>query len=135
MRRAPWPARSRTLRRRPCHRARPPGVAPRAADTAGPADDRCLRPPVAIAAVRPRRGCAGPSSPGPGFRPCGLFLSHHFSPPPQGRQRLAVKWFSRKVQVAESLLLSVTRISTFAGERVLTAGSGFFFERDGKLFL
>jgi hypothetical protein len=31
--------------------------------------------------------------------------------------------------------MSVTRISTFAGERVLTAGSGFFFERSGKLFL
>ena len=31
--------------------------------------------------------------------------------------------------------MSVTRISTFSGERALTAGSGFFFERDGRLFL
>jgi S1-C subfamily serine protease len=38
-------------------------------------------------------------------------------------------------RVAESLLFSVTRISTFQGERVLTAGSGFFFERGGRLFL
>src|SRR4051812_21680348 len=31
--------------------------------------------------------------------------------------------------------MSVTRISTFAGDRLLTAGSGFFFERKPKLFL
>jgi S1-C subfamily serine protease len=37
--------------------------------------------------------------------------------------------------MAESLLLSVTRVSTFAGERVLTAGSGFFFECGQRLFL
>jgi S1-C subfamily serine protease len=37
--------------------------------------------------------------------------------------------------MAESLLLSATRVSTFAGDRVLTAGSGFFFERDARLFL
>ena len=35
----------------------------------------------------------------------------------------------------ESLLLSVARISTFAGTRVLTAASGFFFEREERLFL
>src|SRR4051794_2349847 len=39
------------------------------------------------------------------------------------------------VHVAEPLLMSVTRISTFAGDRLLTAGSGFFFERKPKLFL
>ena len=35
----------------------------------------------------------------------------------------------------EPLLFSVTRVSTFAGERLLTAASGFFFERDARLFL
>ncbi|MBE7368741.1 trypsin-like serine peptidase [Ramlibacter pallidus] len=35
----------------------------------------------------------------------------------------------------EPLLLAVTRVSTFVGERVLTAASGFFFERDARLFL
>ena len=35
----------------------------------------------------------------------------------------------------ESLLISVTRISTFAGEQRLTNASGCFFERDGKLFV
>jgi hypothetical protein len=35
----------------------------------------------------------------------------------------------------ESLLLAVTQISTFEGERSLTNATGFFFERDGKLFL
>ena len=35
----------------------------------------------------------------------------------------------------EPLLLSTVRVSTFAGERLLTAGSGFFFEREQRLFL
>jgi hypothetical protein len=35
----------------------------------------------------------------------------------------------------ESLLLAVTRVSTMSGERQLTNATGFFFERDGKLFL
>ncbi|HEY0178157.1 MAG TPA: serine protease [Dokdonella sp.] len=35
----------------------------------------------------------------------------------------------------ESLLLAVTRISTFAGTQGLTNATGFFFERDGRLFL
>ncbi|MET0225061.1 MAG: serine protease [Dokdonella sp.] len=35
----------------------------------------------------------------------------------------------------ESLLLAVTRISTFQGERGLTNATGFFFERDGRLYL
>lgn len=35
----------------------------------------------------------------------------------------------------EPLLLSVVRISTYAGDRALTAASGFFFERDDRLFL
>jgi len=35
----------------------------------------------------------------------------------------------------EPLLLTTTRISTFDNERPLTAASGFFFERDGRLFL
>jgi len=35
----------------------------------------------------------------------------------------------------ESLLLAVTQISTFAGERGLTNATGQFFERDGRLFL
>ena len=35
----------------------------------------------------------------------------------------------------ESLLLSVTRVSTFFGQQQLTNATGFFFERDGRLFL
>ena len=35
----------------------------------------------------------------------------------------------------ESLLLSVTRVSTFFGQQQLTNATGFFFEREGRLFL
>ena len=35
----------------------------------------------------------------------------------------------------ESLLLAVTRVSTMSGEKPLTGATGFFFERDGRLFL
>ena len=35
----------------------------------------------------------------------------------------------------ESLLLTTARVSTFDGNRPLTAASGFFFEREGRLFL
>src|SRR5580658_7467615 len=35
----------------------------------------------------------------------------------------------------EPLLLTTTRVSTFAGTRPLTGASGFFFERRGRLFL
>ena len=35
----------------------------------------------------------------------------------------------------ESLLLAVTRVTTLLGQRHLTNATGFFFERDGRLFL
>lgn len=35
----------------------------------------------------------------------------------------------------DALLLTAARISTFVGDRALTNASGFFFERDGALFL
>ena len=35
----------------------------------------------------------------------------------------------------ESLLLAVTRVSTISGDQPLTGATGFFFERDGRLFL
>jgi hypothetical protein len=35
----------------------------------------------------------------------------------------------------EAVLLTTVRIGTFAGQRALTGASGFFFERDGRLFL
>jgi len=35
----------------------------------------------------------------------------------------------------ESLLLSVTRVSTLFGQQLLTHATGFFFQRDGGLFL
>jgi hypothetical protein len=35
----------------------------------------------------------------------------------------------------ESLLLTAARVSTFEQRRLLTNASGFFFERDGRLFL
>jgi hypothetical protein len=37
--------------------------------------------------------------------------------------------------MVESLLLTTVRILTFDGQRVLTGASGFFFERDERLFL
>jgi len=37
--------------------------------------------------------------------------------------------------VIEPLLLAAARVSTFDGKRPLTGASGFFFERDGRLFL
>lgn len=35
----------------------------------------------------------------------------------------------------EALLIAVTRVVTLQGERPLTNATGFFFERDGRLFL
>jgi len=35
----------------------------------------------------------------------------------------------------EAVLLAATRVSTFVGPSVLTQASGFFFERDGRLYL
>ena len=35
----------------------------------------------------------------------------------------------------EPLLLTTARVSTFDGKRSLTGASGFFFEREGRLFL
>jgi S1-C subfamily serine protease len=37
--------------------------------------------------------------------------------------------------VIESLPLSVTRVTTLLGERILTNATGFFFERDDKLYV
>ena len=37
--------------------------------------------------------------------------------------------------MAESILLTTARVSTFDGDRLMTGASGFFFERDGRLFL
>jgi hypothetical protein len=37
--------------------------------------------------------------------------------------------------VIESLPLAVTRVTTLAGDRILTNATGFFFERDGALYL
>lgn len=37
--------------------------------------------------------------------------------------------------MTETILLTATRVCTFTGERLLTNASGFFFERDGRLFL
>ena len=35
----------------------------------------------------------------------------------------------------ESLLLAITRVSTMSGEKPLTSATGFFFERDDRLYL
>lgn len=37
--------------------------------------------------------------------------------------------------MVEPILLTSTRVSTFAGTQSLTTASGFFFERDGRLYL
>lgn len=37
--------------------------------------------------------------------------------------------------MVESILLAATRVSTFAGSQALTSATGFFFERDERLFL
>lgn len=36
---------------------------------------------------------------------------------------------------AEDVLLTATRVSTFQGDRPMTGASGFFFRRDGRLYL
>ncbi|HYN58087.1 MAG TPA: hypothetical protein VET87_00855 [Rubrivivax sp.] len=35
----------------------------------------------------------------------------------------------------ESLLLTTARVSTFFGTQALNGASGFFFQRDGRLYL
>ena len=40
-----------------------------------------------------------------------------------------------KFFMIEPLLLSTTRVTTFDGERMLTGATGFFFQRDERLFL
>jgi S1-C subfamily serine protease len=42
---------------------------------------------------------------------------------------------ARERSVVESLLLAAPRVSTFLGPQSLTAASGFFFERDERLYL
>ncbi|MBL8344197.1 MAG: serine protease, partial [Rubrivivax sp.] len=42
---------------------------------------------------------------------------------------------ARDRAVVESLLLAVPRVSTFDGPRALTVASGFFFEREDRLYL
>ena len=37
--------------------------------------------------------------------------------------------------MAESILLTTARVSTFDGERLMTGASGFFFEREDRLYL
>jgi len=37
--------------------------------------------------------------------------------------------------MVESILLTATRVATFLGSQLLTTASGFFFERDGRMFL
>jgi len=39
------------------------------------------------------------------------------------------------IPAADTLLLTTTHIVTFAGSRILTSASGFFFRRGGRLFL
>jgi Trypsin-like peptidase domain len=39
-----------------------------------------------------------------------------------------------KYQMAEPILLTTARVTTFDGDRLLTGASGFFFERDTQLF-
>ena len=42
---------------------------------------------------------------------------------------------TRDRAAVETLLLAVPRVSTFEGQRALTGASGFFFERDERLYL
>jgi S1-C subfamily serine protease len=53
----------------------------------------------------------------------------------KSRRTLGVRKTGEIFIVIESLLLAVTRVSTMSAERQLTNATGFFFERDGKLFL
>lgn len=52
-------------------------------------------------------------------------LSAHLTPPIASNRRGS----------AEAVLLTAARISTFAGARLLTGASGFFFRRHGRLYL
>lgn len=69
-----------------------------------------------------------PETNGSAFRGVG------FSDRPQKpTERAAFSRINR--QMIEPILLTTTRVSTFDGERLLTGASGFFFERDERLFL
>ncbi|HSW08539.1 S1 family peptidase [Aquabacterium sp.] len=61
------------------------------------------------------------------------------TPPPPALPRAAAAAAAtpaiRPTPVIEPLLLAAARVSTFDGERLLTHASGFFFEREGRLFL
>ena len=48
---------------------------------------------------------------------------------------LARERVAEVVEVIESLLLAVTRVTTMFGPQPLTNATGFFFERDGRLYL
>lgn len=54
---------------------------------------------------------------------------------PHPHHDAALRRPSRKSTMIESILLTVARITTFDGDRVLTGASGFLFERDGRMHL
>lgn len=58
--------------------------------------------------------------------------AQRYSPVPPGSPAASPDAHPR---VEDEALFGVTRVLTFAGTRGLTSASGFFFERDGRLFL
>lgn len=48
---------------------------------------------------------------------------------------IAAERLTGRFATAEAVLLTTTRIGTFLGMRLLSGASGFFFRRDGRLFL
>jgi hypothetical protein len=55
--------------------------------------------------------------------------------PPRGTPSLAAGDGAVHARAADEAIFGVTRVLTFAGEKGLTSASGFFFERDGRLFV
>ena len=58
---------------------------------------------------------------------------HSFLKRAASKRRVQAVWL--EAPMIESLLLTTARVSTFDSKRPLTAASGFFFERGGRLFL
>ena len=54
---------------------------------------------------------------------------------PEGATRSAPAPAAIDARTLDEALFGVTRVLTYVGEKSLTSASGFFFERDGRLFL
>lgn len=61
-------------------------------------------------------------------------IGHRSQPPPAGTPLGAFRGRAANEGAGDEAIFGVTRVLTFAGLQGLTSASGFFFERDGRLF-